>query len=183
MTLLGRAARGLLGDYELYRIYRVDLPTESREHGDLTMGPIDPVRCEDQIDDEALRRRVARAGAGSPAFGAWKDGRLVAGVWFLTPERFRREMNFWNLEPDAVWFHQVEVAERWTGRGYGTAVTRYGTNEMVKEGYRRAYCRIWHSHHRSVRVFVKAGWKHVGWVMRARPLGIPLRFSWRKERS
>ena len=103
----------------------------------------------------------------------------MAGVWFLTPERFQREMDYWPLEPDAIWFHQVEVAERWTGRGYGTAITRYGTNEMVKDGYRRAYCRIWHSHHGSIRVFVKAGWTHVGWVVRARPLGLPLRLAWR----
>ena len=179
MRVLARAAaHGLLGEYEVYRIYRVDLPTESKEHADLTMGPIDPAHG-DQIEDEAIRRRVMRAGPGSPGFGAWKDGKLVAGVWFLTPERFQREMDYWPLEPDAIWFHQVEVAERWTGRGYGTAITRYGTNEMVKDGYRRAYCRIWHSHHGSIRVFVKAGWTHVGWVVRARPLGLPLRLAWR----
>ena len=174
--------RKLLGEYECYRIFRLDLTHDTEDYGSVIMAPIPPDARLNAIDDEALRNRVAHAGSGSLGFGAWEAGTLVAGCWFWTPERFREDLVGWCLKPGEVWCDQTQVAERARGRGLGGAVMRYAAREMARLGYRRTYCRIWHSHHDSLRMIAKAGWRQTAWVFRARPMGIAVRFTLKRFR-
>lgn len=178
---MNAAVRGiahlLLGDYEIYNIYRRDLdPTETPPLSGVTLQPI--VSSDDlrSSPDPDLQSHVAYAGDGAHGFGAWVDGTLVGSCWYWTRERYRRDRNFWPLQDGEVKLVQISVSPLAQGKGTGGALMRYAEGRMASLGCRRAYARIWHSNEPSIRMFLKAGWEPVASVTVIRPLGLRFRF-------
>ena len=176
-------AHVLLGDYELYRIFRRDLdPAETSPPAGVTFEPILSPDVLLSSPDPDLKSHAVYAGDGAHGFGAWVDGRLAGSCWYWMPERYRRDRNFWPLRDDEAKLVQIGVSASVQGRGIGGALMHYAEARMARLGVHRAYARIWHSNDPSIRMFLKAGWEPVASVTVIRPLGMRLRFVQRASR-
>jgi len=176
-AVLRGLAKLVLGDYEIYRIYRRDLRTETRA----TPAPgvaLRPIGSTDEITgspDPDLQRQSIYAGPGAQGFGAWIEGNLAGVCWYWETGRYRRDRNFWPLEDGDVKLVQIAVGAAYQGRGVGQALMAHSEHEMALQGSRRAYARIWHSNTPSIRLFERAGWRPIAQVTILKPLGLKLR--------
>lgn len=176
-------AHALLGDYEIYRIYRRDLdPTETPPPRGVAFEPILSPDLLMASPDPELRTHVTYSGDGAHGFGAWVGGKLAGSCWYWMPERYQRDRNFWPLQNDEAKLVQISVSAGAQGRGVGGALMHYAEARMARLGVRRAYARIWHSNEPSIRMFLKAGWSEVASVTVIRPLGLRFRFVKRASR-
>ena len=176
-------AHALLGDYELYRMYRRDLTRdEPPPPAGVTFEPIMSPDVLESSPDPDLKSHAAYAGFGAHGFGAWADGKLAGSCWYWMPERYRRDRNFWPLRDDEAKLVQISVSAGAQGRGIGGALMHYAEARMARLGVRCAYARIWHSNEPSIRMFLRAGWEPVASVMVIRPLGMRFRFVRRSSR-
>jgi len=176
-------AHVLLGDYELYRIYRRDLdPVETPPPAGVTFEPILSPDVLESSPDPDVKAHVVYAGFGAHGFGAWLERKLVGSCWYWMPERYRRDRNFWPLRDDEAKLVQISVSALAQGRGIGGALMHYAEARMARLGVHRAYARIWHSNERSIQMFLKAGWEPVASVTVIRPLGLRFRFVKRASR-
>jgi ribosomal protein S18 acetylase RimI-like enzyme len=179
---LKRAARWLLGDYELYRIYRLDLAAcEPPPDAKVSLRRIVDLGDMANSTDPEIRSLLAYAGEGAYGYGAWVDGALACGCWFWAGARYRTR-GFWPLEPGEAKLVQITTASRFQGRGLASALIRFASHEMRTEGFRRAYARIWHSNLPSVRLFEGAGWTYTAFVAVVHPFSArrPLRLVRRR---
>jgi ribosomal protein S18 acetylase RimI-like enzyme len=176
-AVLRALAKLVLGDYEIYRIYRRDLSTETKP----MPAPgvvLRPIRSNDEITgspDPDLRRQSIYAGPGAQGYGAWIEGALAGVCWYWSTDRYRKDRNFWPLKDGDVKLVQIAVGAAYQGRGVGQALMAHAEHEMALQGSRRAYARIWHSNKPSIRLFERAGWKPIAQVTILRPLGLRLR--------
>lgn len=165
--LAKRAARFLLGDYRLNRIYSVnleDLPVKDI-HTQLAINQRLGRLEENDFDsapDERMRNRRLYAGANAYGFGLWEHHVLVCMSWCWNN---RRPLGgVWFLSDDEVALVDIITAEHHRGKGLASIVTHFAAQELKKQGVRRLYAWIWHSHRSSIRSFEKAGWKYVAFV-------------------
>jgi GNAT superfamily N-acetyltransferase len=191
MSAISALARRLLGDYEVYRIYGIDvhavrsLPASSGP-GNLQLEALRDVGELEGSAYSEIRSLAEYQGDEAFCFVARRGREVAAGCWFWTGERYRRR-NFWPLAEGEAKLVQITTAERHRGGGIGAALIRFGSERMVDQGYRQLYARVWHSNRPSVRVFQRAGWRFVAAVVEFQPLGIKHRFRctghvpWRRQ--
>ena len=163
-------AHRVFGDYGLYRMYSLDLAhapaLPSTEWRMASVGdPRDFGRCA----DPSIRGLAAYSAPEAHAFGAWIDGRLVAGCWFWFGETYRRR-NFWPLSAADAKLVQITTAEEFRGRGIAPVLIAFAAEQMRARGFKRLFARIWHSHAASLAAFRKAGWKEEAFVVEVFPL-------------
>lgn len=172
-----QAARLVLGDYQIYAIYGLDL--EAAMPPDLgpwqaagfTFGPVSRGEVE-AAADPGLRERAHYAGPGSASYGIRHGGDLVCVQFHWFGDRYRQR-NFWPLAADEVKSVEFYTVPALRGRGVGPAIKAYSAWELKELGFRRVFSRVWHSHTASRRANEKAGWRHVATVVEVRPFGLP----------
>ena len=169
---LARFARRVLADYEIYHIYRLDLLDRSCEKpAGIVLSTITDAAALKLSPDAELQNLWRYAGDDAFGYSASIGGEFAGVCWYWAGERYRRERNFWPLEPDEAKLIQITTAERFRGRGLAYDLIRFGAQQIAKSGFHRAYARIWHSNHPSIRLFEKAGWRRVSLVANIRPRG------------
>lgn len=160
--------KAIFGQYEAYWIYQCAGVLESGRHESLVFAPIlDPVVFS-QCDDDSLIALAGYGGSEARGFGAFENGRLVAGCWFWFGERYKSR-NFWPLSEGDAKLVQISTGKAWRGRGVGPALIKYASAEMARRGFDRLFARVWVTHSASRSAFRKAGWRKAALVVSLRP--------------
>lgn len=173
VSMIGRAMRGfaqlILGDYELFRIYRCDLET---------IESFDPSNHQDtgyhfrKVDQEEvlsaanslIRDRSRYGGDDAIGYAVFYADEIVCLQWYWHGERYKRR-NFWPLREDEAKSVDLITVEEHQRKGLATALKLYSANDLKRSGFNRLYSRIWHSNHSSIRVSEKAGWSYIAFVI------------------
>ena len=166
-NLVKRAARLLLGDYQLNRIYTIDLanltPSDAPPRLDANQRLTTLEEKDfDSAPDERMRKRRWYGGANAYGFGLWEQDLLVCMCWCW--DYRRRAGKVWTLEQDEAALVDIITAESHRGRGLAPIVIQFATEHLRDRGFRRVYAWVWHNHRSSMRSFEKSGWQHVALV-------------------
>ena len=175
----------LLGDYELYRVFEVELSDcEVPAAAGIRLAPITDPQVVLAAPDSELRTSAAYAGDEALGYGAWVDDELVGVEWVWYGERYRKR-NFWPLGARDAKSVQTTVARSHRGRGLARLLLLYAKADLARRGFRRVYARIWHSNAPSVAVYRRAGWREIAFVATVYPLGLrrPLRLVFHRRHS
>jgi GNAT superfamily N-acetyltransferase len=185
--VLKRIAKICAGDYAIYRVFAIDLQaplTDPREDLARAGFKCAPVTCDEVAGARAdvIRESARYAGPGSQAFAILSDGEIVALQWYWFGE-YRRHRAFWQPlgEAEAESAYIVTVPEL-RGQGLAKQVKQYGAIEMRDRGFRRAYGKVWHSHHVSIRANEKSGFREIALVVDLYPFGSRRRVRWVRRR-
>lgn len=161
---MGRLARFILGDYELYRIYRCDPEiieaSEFLSHRDGGYKFRTVSRSEvSSAASSLIRKRSGFGGDGAIGYAALFAGEIVCLQWYWFGARYQQR-NFWPLGENEAKSIDLLTVEAHRGKGLATALKLYSAGDMKSRGFKRLYSRIWHSDQASVRVSEKAGWRY-----------------------
>ena len=158
-------AKKLLGEYVIFRIYRLDL-TALVPAGESCDGFSEIV----QEHTQEPSRRNGYGGYQSHGFRFVENGCVLATCWFWYGERYR-ERNFWPLKEGEAKLVRIETAPQARGRNIAPRLIRYASLQMAERGFRTLYARVWHSYQPSRRAFYKAGWSLDAFVVEYDLLG------------
>jgi GNAT superfamily N-acetyltransferase len=176
---LKAAAGALLGSYRINRIYQ--LPAGAGER--LSAPHVTIRRLEappNSAADAKLLERFSYAGEDAHGFGLFVDDELASICWLWGHRRFDDPL-LWVLKEGDVILVDLLTAEKYNGRGLAPVLVSFAAEEMRRLGKRGLYTWMWFTHRASSRVFDKAGWVQIAWVVEIHPFGSrrPLRISWR----
>ncbi len=187
VKLMKIAARFLLGEYSIYKIYLFRLADlaktppldENILFTELTLDDI-----EHSSDDRISALAHYLKGKDTKAFGLKRDTDVVAVIFFWFGETYRTR-NFWPLrENEAKSVHMLTVPEM-RGSGLASTLKTLASKAMFEQGFERIYSRIWHSNRPSIRANEKVGARHVATVIEINPFRLPKpwRFEFNKDHS
>jgi len=165
--LVKRAARFVLGDYQINRIYAISLADVSVRNLDAHLAPGQRLAWLTEKDlesasEERLRRRRWLCGADAYGFGLWEGDLLVSMCWCWN---HRRSLgSIWSLNDDEAALVDIITAESHRGRGLAPVLIQFASQELKKMNIRRLYAWIWHNHRASLRSFEKSGWTYCAFV-------------------
>jgi L-amino acid N-acyltransferase YncA len=180
---LKRIARVLAGDYGIYRVFALDLraplpdPRPELARAGLTATPVAREAVADARSDVIRDSAREYGGPGSQAFAILRDGEIVALEWYWFGP-LRRADAFWPLGTDEAESAYIVTAPEMRGHGLAQHVKEYSAIEMRARGFQRAYGKIWHSHHASIRANEKAGFRQIALVVDIYPFGGRRRLRW-----
>ena len=169
--LLKRCARGVLGDYEPYVIFRLDRadrpPRLPRAPDGVVYGaePSDAVAADPAPE---IREQSGYGGEGALFFAAREHGRIIATLWCWHGRRYAQR-GFLDLQPDEVKIVHVYTATAARGRGVGSGLLQHACAELLAERFRSVLARVWVTNRPSRRMFVGAGFRPVQLVIVLRP--------------
>jgi ribosomal protein S18 acetylase RimI-like enzyme len=180
-------ARALAGDYGIYRVFALDLQTFLRDPRDDVRRAgfrAAPVADEDVAAAPApvIRESACYGGAGAQAFAILRDDEIVAVEWYWFGSD-RQHVAFWPLLDSEAESAYIATAPELRGQGLAQWVKEYSALEMRERGFRRAYGKIWHSHHASIRANQKSGFREIALVVDLYPFGGRRRVRWVRRRS
>lgn len=190
-ALVKRVAQALLGDYSLYRIYRLDPraagaleagPAETTgQDQPLTLGPVGRAEI-DASGDALLREQASYCGEQAHAYACRRGAQLLALCFFWHGARYRAR-NFWSLAEGEAKLVQIVTAASARGQGIAGRLLAHAARDMAARGFGPLYARIWHSNQPSIAAFDRAGWTRVATVAEIHPLRRkkPLRMVWRRR--
>ena len=170
----------LLGDYQIFRVFRFDLDTLAAVDisGYLAQGYVFREVSADELSasaDDAIRSYVTYGGRGALGFAVWDKGEVVCLQWYWFGARYRSR-NFWPLKDDEAKSVALFTLPSHRGSGLATALKLYSAERMKKKGFHRLFSRIWHTHRASRRVSEKAGWRNIAIVAEVYPFGLRKKF-------
>jgi L-amino acid N-acyltransferase YncA len=186
LAVIKPLARALVGNYEIYRVFALDLHGPLKDpRNDLRRAGFTPAPV---ADDEVARARapVIRAsarygGPGAQAFALLHDGEIVALEWYWFGAT-RQQGAFWPFGDDEAESAYVVTAPEFRGQGLAPSVKQFSAIEMRARGFRRAYAKIWHSHHASIGANEKTGFREIALVVDLYPFGSTRRVRWVRRR-
>lgn len=170
-SLAKKLARLILGDYSFYHIYARSADATGLPQLRAPLGL--HVRTVDEAvlrsySDTTIREQAGYAGSGSHAYVAYDGDRIVGVCFYWFGDRYRMR-NFWTLADREAKLVQIWVHPDARGRGIAPRLIADSFEDMVENGYGRAYARIWHSNTPSLRAFERAGWSRVARVVEINP--------------
>jgi GNAT superfamily N-acetyltransferase len=170
----------LLGNYSFYRIYTVDLDNyKNPTSNNLIIGSVKNLEEFKRSSDPLIRDLFQYAGKETYAFGIWINGELASVCWYWFGNKYKGR-NFWPLQADEAKLVQINTAQHFRGYGYASKLIAYSAYEMKKLGFRWLYARVWHSHKLSIRIFEKARWICIAYVIEIFLFGVKkLRFVYK----
>lgn len=178
-----RLAKVFLGDYQIFRIYELDL--QDPQHLDRSTAHI--TGCDFQLltneqleasnNSEIRSRTAAYCGTDSFAFGLLVDDEIICVQWYWFGERYLKR-NFWPLKETQAKSVELFTLPGHRGKGLATALKLYSAVGMREKGFTRLFSRIWHSHRESRRVSENAGWKNIAIVLEFKPPFLRRRLRW-----
>lgn len=172
-SLLKKALRTALGDYEYWKIFAIDLPQNSTESPEnCVVRQISGTELRG-FDDPGLKNRAEYDGPESIGFGLFVSGELACIQWYWWGARYTKERSgrSWELPPGSAKSIGLYTVPEYRGRGLATVLKQKTAVLMYERGFLRLYSRIWHNHADSIRVSKKAGWIEVGSYVEICPLG------------
>jgi L-amino acid N-acyltransferase YncA len=183
---LKRIARLVAGDYGIYRIFALDLqPSLTDPRDDLARAgfTVTPVAAEEVAGARAdvIRQSAWYGGPGSQAFAILRDGEIVALEWYWFGEH-RQDDAFWPLGEAEAESAYIATVPELRGQGLAQRVKEYSAIEMRERGFRRAYGKIWHSNHASIRANQKSGFREIALVVDLFPFRGSRRLRWVRRR-
>lgn len=173
MKALARwVAAACFSQYEIYRIYRVDRDGAFArvELPGLTM--ISDVAPLCNSASPILRRLGNWGGEEATGFALTDASGIVGACWYWHYERYRRDRNFWPLQPGDAKLVEIGVREDVRGTGHATRIVAASTVQMFGQGWKRLFARVWYNHTASLRAFEKAGWRNIALVATLKVRGI-----------
>lgn len=163
--LLKRLAHALFGDYQLNRIYCLDLtdrpPLASERLPDGAV--IQVIESPQQIaasPDKRIRDHAWYAGEHARGYGIWEDDQLICMCWFWMPARPGMPARFSRLSEKEAVMVDLLTTSLCRGKGYAVAITKFAERDLRDKGYSKLWTWVWHSNSPSIRVFSKAGWTY-----------------------
>lgn len=177
-TTSKKLLHGLFGDYRFWGVYRLNPPKESITLPEgLSVNSIDESVLA-QGTDPGFQERAGFGGSQAEGFGLHVKGQFAAIQWYWWGDRYwaERDGRTWILADDEVKSVGLYTVPEYRGQGFATMLKRYTAHEMGRRGFRRIYCRIWHSHKYSIAVSRKAGWHKVGSYIEIVPFGRRMEF-------
>lgn len=162
---LKRIAHALFRDYQLNRIYYLDIAAPKLLSPEELPGRavIRVIESSQQIadsPDERIRDHAWYASEHALGYGIWEDDHLTCICWFWTPQHPGMPGRFSALgESDAVMVDLL-TSPHCRGNGYAVAITRFAAMDLYRRGYSRLWTWVWHSNGPSIRVFTKTGWTY-----------------------
>jgi RimJ/RimL family protein N-acetyltransferase len=95
----------------------------------------------------------------------------------------RRTGAFWPLRDGEAESAYIVTVPELRGHGLAQLVKQYSAIEMRARGFHRAYGKIWHSHHASIRANEKSGFREIALVVDLYPFGGTRRLRWVRRRT
>ena len=178
--LVKKLARLLLGDYAPYFIYC--LVPEQTASPQTQEQALDVRLVDDSVleltESPVMREQAGYFGAESLGFGCFHEDRLVGLCFYWYGDRYRQQRNFLPLKDGEAKLVQIIVSPEARGRGVATALIERSAGEVVRQGFRTLYARIWHSNVPSLKAFERAGWRRIALVLEINPFrsARPIRF-------
>jgi ribosomal protein S18 acetylase RimI-like enzyme len=188
LARLGRSiARLVFSEYSLYRIYLspaaspIFASTASTQSRRITL--VDKATIEGQAST-LLKAQAGYAGDGAVAYACF-EGEYMAGLCFYWYGSRYRARNFWPLNDDEAKLVQIITLDEYRGRGIAPALIAESFADLASRGFARAFARIWHSNHASLRAFEKAHWSRIAFAgdLHFRTFTQPLRVRVRVGKS
>lgn len=176
-TILKKLLISLLGDYEIYWIYRKALVPDN-----LIAALPDVVSCkrlyEADLDDAAaiFSRQKNYLGEQAVGYGLYVDDILVSACFYWFGERYKQR-NFISLPDAAAKLVQIITAPEQQGKGYAAMLLSHSAERMQQQGFKQLYARVWHNNHPSNAIFRKKQWQRLHLRVRVYPLGRSLIFT------
>ncbi len=175
-------SRLLLRDYTFYHIYgreclgeRASLPAEFR------FEPIEKNQIDISQDGMIVEQTWYHSNC-THAYACIEGSRIVGLVFFWYGEGYSKR-NFWPLADKEAKLVQLFVLPEMRGRGIGTSLIEFATQDMFCNGFKYVYARIWRSNVSSLQAFEHAGWKRMATVIEIHLRGKlkPFRLELRKK--
>lgn len=163
--LAKKVMRGLFTDYQINRIYFVDLPSsDAPVSGQLS--DIETIRVIASRDafaaspDARIRDHAWYLDEHAHAYGLYVGERLVCVCCFWLATHPKMPGKFPALRQDEAVMLDLLTAAECRGKGYALAIARYAAYDLGLKGHPRLWTWVWHSNAPSIRVFEKAGWSY-----------------------
>jgi GNAT superfamily N-acetyltransferase len=171
--LAKRCAKAVLGDYALYRIFRLPLGDMSAYGSTAT--EVSFLGLHDAGAPVIATSAFAHTSwYGSPegiGYIAIASARIVGVNWYWPGTRGASQVAH-VLRSDEVVSAHLEVSENLRGMGVGRALKAYAAQRLREEGYEAVISRVWHNNHSSIRVNKQLGSQQIGWTVQVEPLGL-----------
>lgn len=161
-NLLGK----ILKDYQLNRIYCLDLPeaSDTQGSGRLEGGAvIRPLESQDQFasaSDQRIRDHAWYLDEQTLGYGIFENDDLVCVCCFWPAGHPSLPTRFANLGEGEAAMVDLLTAPQCRGKGYALKIAAYAVTDLSTRGYKRLWTWVWHSNGASIRVFTKAGWRY-----------------------
>jgi hypothetical protein len=174
--------RRVLGDYELFNIFRCAVPVRSLDRT-VDMVEISADHCRRSRHPE-IQNLAGYAGEGARGFGLLDEGELVCACWYWYGERYALNRGFWRLEENDAKLVQITTAEVARGKSFAKILIASSSQSMRAAGFERLFARIWFGHTASERAFRAVGWQRIATVFSFNaPFGDgKMRLQWPPER-
>ena len=156
----------MVGEYELYRVYRyisnglVPLP------GDFRFKECRSQSEFDLVSDATLRVVANYMGSEARVFSITHQNAMVAACAYWWGERYRKDRRIWDLKDNEAKLVQIYTVPGFRGLGLAPALISLSAEEMRKLGFEGLFARIWRSNVPSAKAFKRAGWMYTAYVMR-----------------
>jgi GNAT superfamily N-acetyltransferase len=175
---IAKAARLVLGDYAVYRLWVTDRPSKQTTDSSLNVRRVVHADLDATDTDQVLREAAWYFGNECDAFGCFDKNRLVGLACYWHGQRYRSR-NSWPIEHRAAKLVHIVTVPSERGKGVATLLIAESTSRMLQKGFCTLYARIWHSNRPSLSAFARAGWRPYGWLLQANPLRRQLPWTFR----
>ncbi len=172
--MLKALARGLLGDYAIYRVGLVRPVTPLTLPEGLRVGEVYRHELQAAIEPE-LRDSAWYLGPEARAYACFEGAHVLALACCWWGERYRARRSWPIGTSDAKLVHLVTLPAA-RGRGLAPLLIQHAEAALRAEGHAGLYARVWFSNQPSLRAFDRAGWTPVGTLVEINPL--KLRKPW-----
>lgn len=176
-VILKKVLAVLLGDYEIYWVYRKDIPS-SVVDTKLSAGVSFKTLSEDDLLNKSglFEQQKNYLGEQAIGYGLYADGQLVSACFYWFAERYKQR-GFICLPNNAAKLVQIVTAPQQQGKGYAAMLLSQSAVAMQRQGFKQLYARVWHNNHASNAIFKKNQWQRLYLRIRVFPLGRSLTFS------
>lgn len=169
IAFIRRFAHALLGDYALYRIWQFDARSVQAPSGPLQVRALQASDLAAPAVAPELQEAGWYFGEDSLGFGCFDGPQLVGLTFYWHGQRYKARRS-WPIEPQAAKLVHIVTAPAHRGRGVASALIGQSSQEVLGQGFKRLYARIWHSNTPSLAAFARAGWRPCGWLVQINPL-------------
>ena len=177
-----RIGRLLFGKYQLYRVYRLDRPTQpaslSADQSVVQLGNDEFAELSAHAD-HSVRKSVGFDGPGVTAYGLREQGRLASVAFFINREAYYSD-SVWPLKPGEAALIELVTLPEQRGKGLAPLLIGHASADMFDRGSSRLYSWLWWTNQPSERAFQKAGWRYTAFSAQFHPFGRTKPIIWRR---
>ena len=187
-AVLKRILRGVFSDYQLNRVYTLDLsagqcaePQASGE--DVRIGRLESSGPLSASDDQRMRDHAWYLDGDAEAYGVFEGEQLTCVTCFWPAGHDKLPSRFGDLGAGCAVMVDLLTTPQARGKGYAALVTRYAQWDLGQRGYTTLWTWVWHSNAPSIRVFEKAGWRYAYFLAEFKLSGMKDYLRFRRDRS